>query len=113
MLSYKTCTVNSDKFRHKQKWLLIPYILIFTLFFLSTAIVQALSSWENNYDISSTEIIQGFLDDDVNTSLNKKIQKAKTLSSLFIVNFSLPQIIISYLQKTTGYTISKKMILRL
>ena len=99
MLSYKTCTVNSDKFRHKQKWLLIPYILIFTLFFLSTAIVQALSSWENNYDISSTEIIQGFLDDDVNTSLIKKYRKQKLFRHYSLLIFLYRKLLFPIYQK--------------
>ena len=113
MLSSKAWPNRTGKTCPAGKRALVLFVLLFALVFSYAVIVLDLPSLKKDSDISFTELVLGLLDDNVNSSVNKKFQEAETLSSLFIVNSSLSTVIHSNQQETAGLNQPKKAILRL
>ena len=113
MLSNKACPGNSRKFRRKRRRLLIISVLIFTLLFPYSIIAQQLYSLEYNYDISSPELIQGLIDEEVTPLASNKSRKSVIQFKLFILNSFSQNLIYTYQLIATFHDKPTKVILRL
>jgi hypothetical protein len=88
-------------------------VFLLTVVFAYTVTLQDLLLLKKSNDISLSEIIQCFLDDDITTLVKIKFQNCTIHSPLFIVNSSLPTGNFSYQSETAGHIQPKKAILRL
>ena len=113
MLSYKACPGKSGKSRRKRRHSILLFVLIIILSFPQNLIVQSLYSSGNNYDFSSPELIQGFIDEEVTPLESNKFQKSVIQFTLFILNLFSQNFIHTYQLKITYQDRPMKVILRL
>ena len=113
MLSCKVHPGNSGKSHRERRRFIILVTLILTLSFPQNLIVQSLYSSENNYDFSSPELIQGFVDEELTPLASNKFQKSIIQFTLFTLNTYSQNFIHTYQLKTTYHDRPMKVILRL